>query len=545
MTADGFLTFLALLVAVYAIAPPVEKLRLRLQQNIFMLTIASLSLLLVLYFLLFDAFKQPCLKFLQSHCKIISFTHNSAFTPSDAAFIVVLVGAFAVWVVHRVSRNLAPNLSIMESLVEELIVEKRFVELSQLVSRHLDYLSMAATRKLKSQKLYDNLLASRGTSSLENVIGLLDQQGLEQKNKTSLILFKFLSPFKIFFPSQRKLESHAKNILRTIYTNDELIFFIVKQRPYFGVLLLGIDEHGWYDFSDLFLTNLLAQERTVLYREVRNNQSAGMHGYIFDEHNKLLYFLFADIKNADRLKAWKPIGECILRKLSAGEQSEYIDFLMGPSTYFEDERWSDPTFIGLEYFSMMVTAAAHQNHDYHMWLYYLPLILEKLEKQYDISNSEVDIEAEFPNRAARLIYDIISMLGEFVELARNLPEDSYHIKVPDNFEFSHKSIPASAAIALGQSLKTIITSDRLNDKFVCYMHECVMRDIRELPVDGETGKLRAFLINSVIRGGDAVGFRRHDDSYLNRLHGLIFQADHVLRYDTNDYENAVRTELSK
>lgn len=535
MTPDGFLTFLALIIAVYAVASPVARLRVRLEFRLLQIVATLIAVALTLYLEFFGALMQPCPTALGTACRWLTFPADNSFTPRDAAFLVVLVWMLVAWLVHSLSKLRPSSLPVLSKLVDELLVEERYAELVKLIEPHLPLIDQVSRRKLHLQRLHDWLAALTGKGSVEYFIRKLDDEEKHRKRRMPTTISSVISRLHIIVPSQQKEEKSAQDILRSIYRADEARRFIVKQRPYAAISLLRLERYERFEFSDRFFGDLIADTGSALYLEIREHQSTRYQIQVFPEHNRLLHFLFSDAQNAKTLGVWKPVGEHLLRRLDPAVDAGYIAYLNGPATYFEHEWWSDPTYVGIQFFRVMVDAAAHQGVEWHMWLYYLPLILKKLEENYDTSNPLVDTTAEFPTRAARLIYEIVDALGDFVKLAPDLPEASPHRTVPGSFGHQNGSIPLSAAIALGQCMGTITISSRLGDRFATYLHECVLHDITELPrVEGD-GRLRAFVIQSIVRGGDTLGTGSHDQAYGKRLATLLQGADHVLWGNARDY----------
>ena len=132
MTLDGFLTFLTLAVAIYALLPPVAKLRLKLGFAI-QIFIATLGLLLVLYIHFFDAIHQLCTVVLGSVCNRLPFPASDTVTPPRAAFLVVLIWILLALTIHRFARRGAGSLPTLSRLVDRLLYEQRFAEVIELV----------------------------------------------------------------------------------------------------------------------------------------------------------------------------------------------------------------------------------------------------------------------------------------------------------------------------------------------------------------------------------------------------------------------------
>ncbi|HET6184615.1 MAG TPA: hypothetical protein VFA03_13615 [Acetobacteraceae bacterium] len=516
MTPDGLLTFLALVVAVYAVAAPVAKLRVRLEIRVLQIVAAVSAVSLTLYLEFFGA-------------------ADGSFTSKDAAFLVVLGWMLVAWLIHRLSKLGPSSLPVLSKLVDELLVEERYAELLKLVEPHLSLIDQVSRRKSRLQRLHDWLAGLTGKGSVEYFIKKLDDDEKKRRKKRMPVgLVRIVGRLHVIVPSLQKGEKYAGDVLRSIYRAEEARRFMVEQRPYAAISLLRLERDERFEFSDRFFGDLIADAGSALYLEIREQQTTRYQLRVYPEHNRLLHFLFSDAENARTLGVWKPIGEYLLRRLDPAVDPDYVAYLNGPATHFEQEWWRDSTYVGIQFFRLMVTSAAHQGVEWHMWLYCLPLILKKLEENYDTSTPLVDTTAEFPTRGARLIYEIVDALGDFVKLAPDLPEGSPHRGVPDRFEHANGNIPVSAAIALGQCVRTIATSGRLGDRFAILMHECVLRDITDLPQQGENGRLRGLLIQSLVQGGDTMG-RACDQGYGQGLATLLQSADHVLRYHARDY----------
>lgn len=70
MTLDGFLTFLGLAAAVFAIIPPVARLRIRLQLGV-QIALAAIAVTLALYFEFFEFVALPCPSILGGVCPLL------------------------------------------------------------------------------------------------------------------------------------------------------------------------------------------------------------------------------------------------------------------------------------------------------------------------------------------------------------------------------------------------------------------------------------------------------------------------------------------
>ena len=373
MTLDGVLTFLALVVAVYTIASPVARLRIRLEIRFLQICAAVLAVSLTLYLEFFEALKQACPAAFRAVCGWITLPTDNSFTAKEAAFLVVLVWVLFAWLIHRYSKLGPSSLPDLSKLVDELLFESRFAELFKLVTPHLNLIDRISRRKLRTQKLHDVVKGMVGGGPLEELLRQLDDA------ETQRLRARFpewskpaISRLHIFIPPMRREEKQAQDILRSLYRAEEARRFMARQRPYVAIPLLKLERFERFEFFDRFLSDLIGDPGSILYLEARENQTNGRHGYTFPEHNQLLHFLFSDAQHAFKLSAWKPIGEHVLRHLDPAFDPDYQRFLNGPATHFDEECWSDCTFVGVQYFRFMTVSAAHQGIAWHMWLYYLP-----------------------------------------------------------------------------------------------------------------------------------------------------------------------------
>ncbi len=542
MTLDGFLTFLTLAVAIYALLPPVAKIRAKLGAWI-QVPVAISALALVLYLEFFELIGQPCPAALGRTCDWLEFPADEAITPPQVAFLVVLVWLVIAWAIHHLSRPGAGSLPLISRVLDDLVYEKDFAKALKLVEPSLPLIGRAAKRRLTLQSVHDRLAVLKGNDpQLTLKLSDFDWGELEReanRNPVARFARKAVGCLSWFVPTQRRAENAAEDIARVLFKSTELRTFVAQMRPYFAIPLLQVDLYGKHDFSDAYFTALISDTGSVLYQEMKQNQNtSSQSGYHFPESNRLLHFLFADPEIAKNLSVWKSVGDHLLKLLRPDGSSDFISYLNSRADNFDDERWENPIYAGIFFFDLMVRAAAHKGVEWHMWLYYFPIIVERLVEIYDTSNPSVDATDEFPTRSARLIYEAMDTLGNWVGLVSDLPEGAHHRQIQPGAHGDNGNIPVSAAMALGSCMATIAMSDRIGDTFAGYMHEVILRDIRDLSREGDAGSLRTFLIQSVVRGGQ----RNVDFAYGRRLATFWGMVDHVLCSDLDDYRATLNAE---
>ena len=456
----------------------------------------------------------------------------------------------SAWVTYKykVSRAKAGSLPTLSRLVDNLAYEQRFAEVLTLVEPYLLLIGQAARRRLRLQRLHDHLSRLK-SDKLALHYFIYDKEEFERERARSPLskeLRRWVGYLAPFVSNQKKAETAAKDIARVLFLSKDLRRYIAMTRPYFAISLLRLDMHETRYFSEAYFDDLISNTGSILYQELEQNQNISFQGgYNIPENNRLLHFLFTNARTAEGLEVWKPIGEHLLKLLRSNESPDFVASLNKREEGFDKERWKNPVCAGIFFFDLMVTAAAYQGVRWHMWLYYFPLFVERLEKLYDASDPEVNKSDEFPTRSARLIYEAVSTLCGWVRLVSKLPADSPHRRSEifstaktrewDSWWRDNDNIPVSAAIALGSCMETIAMSERLGDKFAGNMYEVVVSAIRDLERAGEVGHLRSFLIQSIVHGGQ----NQVNYEYGRRLATLRDKVDHVIWDHIDDYEDAL------
>ena len=510
-----FLTFLTLVIAVYALASPVAKLRAKLV-FILQIPLAISSLFLVLYLEFFDIFGQPCPHALGSVCEWFIIPIDDFKSPTDVAFFVVLVWMLFAVVVHKyIPRMLASFLLFkIAQLVDRLTLEKRYSELLEFVEPYLAVIGKASHRKLFLQRYHDKMGAMQGGLRAFRHNMFDEEARIRESQRSTIIRIarSWLGKLAFFIPSQYHAQSSAEDIARVFFQSEDLRVYVATNRPYFAIPLIRQDVFGGRQFCETYIGLLIANTGSVLYQELQYNQNSSyQQGYEFPVSNRLLYFLFADVEKAKQLEIWRPVGEHILQLLNPSKNPDFVNYLKGSAVDFDRECWENEVYAGVVFFDLMVNAAAYQGITWHMWLYYMTFVIRDLEKNYDSSDPSVDTSDEFPTRSARLVYEVIYTLCNWVSLVSHLPEDSPHRNISqiengrllkwNTWSLPNENIPMSAAVALGTCLSTILMSRRFEERFVVEMYEVVLRTVRGLNEKGDEGYLRLFLIHSIIHGG--------------------------------------------
>lgn len=239
MTLDGFLTFLTLLAAIYALMTPIARLRISLGGLALQVPLAIFLFAVVLYF----QFDQPCPARLGETCNWLVIKPDGSITPSQASFIVVLAWMIFAWIIYKynVSRTKAGSLPTLSRLVDNLIYEQRFAEALMLVEHYLPLIAHAARRRLRMQKLHDHLSRLKSDNLMLHYL-VYDKEAFEReqvRSPLSKTLWRWAGNLELFVPDQNKAEDAAKDIVRIMFQSEDIRKFITTMRPYFAISLLS------------------------------------------------------------------------------------------------------------------------------------------------------------------------------------------------------------------------------------------------------------------------------------------------------------------
>ncbi|RVL87331.1 hypothetical protein [Sinorhizobium meliloti] len=349
MTLDGFLTFLGLAAAVFAIIPPVARLRIRLQLGV-QIALAAIAVTLALYFEFFEFVALPCPSILGGVCPLLQMPTDSKFTPEMAAFIVVLVwmvlAFFAATLLPPSQRSLGP----MAELLERLFHQDRYGEAVDFLLPHLEFIDRAQNRGLWTQRTHDWLAGNR----IVDVEALLAERKKANRLRESR---RFLRPLAKLFPSGNHAQENAERILNSMYLTRQFMDYVALQRPSVAGMLVTLDAHQRYDFSNRLLHSLISVPGSRLYEELeRNAKYDGMGDSLVVGHNFILRAYFGNARVAELLGAWKPVGDYLISEIRRADQAR----LNGRSDDFDKGRWNDPIAVGVAYFDLMIRSSSHR-----------------------------------------------------------------------------------------------------------------------------------------------------------------------------------------
>lgn len=494
MTLDGFLTFLALIVASYAVLGEVVRLRLGLHATrAWWITIPALLLVLALL-LLDDIWHLLPLGF---QCLMLKWRESFIALGLDQrklAFLIVLLWALLVFALYRTARPNGFALGKLKRLSDQLLDEGRYLELCDIVLPYCGVIRRATTKSLPLQRLHYRL-AGYGLPDVSMHLDAPDRTLPGGALKSLLIRFVRLLSFLV--PSRSNSTAAATSIERSLLSSRGLLRVLTRLRPDFTLELMKFSRWEVEVFVRSLIEEMMADKESRFYGEIEAlDTKDGSGDFAKLDGAPLFGALASDPRLAVRHGIWKPIGDSALQIIR--EDSGYrAELLMPPP---EDENlFRDPVFCSLAFFRDMVRCAALNDTEDHMWLMYMTPIARALADATLLTNAQ-GLGAEFPTLSHRLIYEAISNLRDWISLYDRLDKSNVHAANLDG-EFEEFSIIQLATREYVRVMGVVAVCSGLTDTFKVDRWEGYVREIDALPNDAQGSSLRRMLLSITEPGG--------------------------------------------
>ncbi|WP_421704509.1 hypothetical protein [Aliiroseovarius sp.] len=529
MSLDGFLTFMGLMIATYAILSPVSRLRLRL--NMFrQLALGTVAITLVAFFEFFFELEALASGNFDQVFSYFDFSRQPAgFSNQEAAFLVVIVWMLLALLLHVRAKPRAISLGNLKTLSERLYDEGRYLELVELVAPYLGTIRKAVEKGLFSQRLHHRMLDMH-LKATNPFFGIHD----EGNPLVPKCLASRMRPLARLVPARRKAHQSAQEIDDLILQSDGVRKLLVRLKPEFAMALMN--RSGWKndEFRTRFFRDALNDKASHFYKELMATQNtAGNIGYAIDSKSVLLAGFFDDASVGAKYGIWKPVGDEATRMIRSDQ--EYGKLLNAPCPIDED-LWADPVFNTIHFFDIMVTCAARQGISDHMWLMYMSVLVRALEAVHNVTDDRVNLDDEFPTLGNRLIYEATFCLRKWVQIVRDLPADSPHKDARALQGVGDVSIPYWAAKDCINAMRCVLRSERLTESFITGLLESYMRDVGALSKDAPISHLRKMMVDEFLLGDLNYG---GDDLRVD-VKKYIGGVDHVVRFDVPEFEAALK-----
>ncbi|MFZ0636668.1 MAG: hypothetical protein WA755_09160 [Candidatus Acidiferrales bacterium] len=474
---DLLITIFALLVAIYAVIPRERQLDLRLQIGLPDRVLVSVGSLAILY-LEFNEF-----------CTVHGWTFKgpwpSGITPRNAMYLVMAAVTIILWIRIKFSRLTKGKIQEFRELVEQSYWSESYGELLTLLRMHLRQLFKISESQSLLLRLRSRLKPLSGEeldpNSVERLIvalGQVDPAAPPKERKWLAQAFRnfcasALRPlvsgaFKLI-PDTDKARAIARDIIRGILLSPKFASALTRTRPYLGLEIIREAAHSQDrgEFVDVYLQELMRNTQSALYAELRNNQNCGQFRYHLSDSNRLLCFFLSDVKVAEDNRIYKPIGDfavAYLRDLGRNPGSDPYNIAMD-SDFEKVGVWSSPLFVTIRFFDIMVKEALFQGIEWHMWLYYMPLLVEGIVRNYRLVDPNADPTGDRPIRYSFLLHEVFSAMRDWVAGLEGVPHGQANATLKrTRADHENGNIPKSSILALSQCSRRVLESDHISDR---------------------------------------------------------------------------------
>lgn len=450
---SALLTMLGLIAAVWAVVPSTARLNFRLSLNWFDWLLIWAALLIIHGF-----FFEPVLT-------TFGFPTFGpwlwGFDKSTTQYLLfLLLAAFVYWRSRRTSLT-RWNLGLFDDLTTSLLHSGKLEELADLLHRHLaSALNLAASKSVRS-RLANTIHPPRPGFQ----VGFRDDVSISlgEEAQTNWPLRKWFS-FREWLadlvgPSQR-VQCRAVIVVKRLLSSRRLVGHLAIARPYLCMDVMERATRFVEGFQDEFFDALLANEASVLYSELKNNDNFGEGGrrLALPDENRLLRFYCAGVDVAARLGVYRSVGEAVLARIDADEVLQKK--LNGRLLTFQDVgKHHDPVYAGIWFFRIMVLEGLHQRVANHLWLHYMPHFASLLVDRAREVRPE-DENHEFPTPLGYLLYEVVDATAVWVRDAHALTKSGNEL-LADQLEGNHIYISFQAAEAIGHVIHAILISPRV------------------------------------------------------------------------------------
>lgn len=514
---SALLTMLSLIAAVWAVVPSAAKLSFRLSLNWFDWLVIWTALLIIHGF-----FFEPVLTTLGFP---ILGPWLWGFDKSTTQYLLFLLLTVFVYWRSRRTRVTRWNIGLFDDLTTSLLHAGKYEELTDLLQRHLESaLDLAEPKTVRSSLAK----AIRPERPAFQVVFQDDGTIRLGMGAPSSQLFRRWFSFREWLadlvgPSQR-VQRRAACVVKRLLSSRRLVWHLAIARPY---LCLDVMERATLveeSFQDDFFNALLANESSVLYSELKNNQNFGNGGHRFalPDENRLLRFYCVDVDVAARLGVYRSVGEAVLARIDADETLE--EKLNGRLLTFQEVgKYHDPVYAGICFFRIMVLEGLHQRVADHLWLHYMPFFASRLVDRAREVRPE-DENHEFPTPLAYLLYEVVDATAVWVRDADALTKPGDNL-FHNQFEGNHVHISFEAAEAIGRVVKPILMSPSVPHGLKVELLSVALNTLRDLEQHAHLEPLARVMRAHLI---EPYGFREQKN-YLYALKQCFDKQDHVLR----------------
>ncbi|MFI5398899.1 MAG: hypothetical protein ACHQ9S_25495 [Candidatus Binatia bacterium] len=505
MGAETLLTLLGLLIAAYAVLPVERQLDLKLRLKPLDWLVAATALILIHYIQFY-----PVLSSLGVAPDLGSWRWG--FDAENASYLIVLVAVVFIYSRARTATVRPSTISTFRNLTERLVSEERFSQALFLLERHLSALFRVYNSDYFLLRLRQRL-APQGSFRFGEATSTTDR------------LRRFTARLLPVFDRHPGI---AGDTVRRFLVYEPFVSYLAKARPYFALVILNHEFSEREDFLTLYIRALLRDKTSIIYDEIRHNQNlAKGRRYEIVEENRLIHYFLADARVAERMAVWKPFGDFTLGYLDHQFRNSQADpYNLALGTYYEAGRWECPIHATVWFFEAMVSEALYQGIEWHMWLYYLPPVVERIVRNLSPDFRTVEIWREWPTAYHYLLYAIFDVFSGWIESAADLPPTQENVALRNEMiDHENGNIPKSAILALGICLRSVMLADAIDERFRAYLLDVVLRAYFDLLKKPTMQPFCRILRDVIVQGG--FSGHRNDREYSANVRAALEMVDQI------------------
>jgi hypothetical protein len=358
---DLLITVLSLLAAVYAVTPRVTQLSFAVKLTFPIKCLLGFALLATLY-LSYN-------KFFESHGWAIAADKWPAGLNPDKAVPLVLLGALIILVVHQRYGSFVPRqIHKFAELAQDLLWMGSMADLVALMDKNIDGFFDILNQDYWHQRLRDWLVPP---VSFKWIVARLERIPRKEPN---LLLPGVRRQLAKLLPDYTEEQKAAAELANTVLLSETFITAVASMRPYLAIIVLERRNAKFERerFLERYIKALTNNPTSVFYAELAATEAISEERWVISGNSRLLRYFFADIKVADSLAIYRPVGNIAVRHikdLKADPENDPYNAALGDFDGPERRRTLIPTVM--HFFDIMVHEAFAQGFTFHMWLFYL------------------------------------------------------------------------------------------------------------------------------------------------------------------------------
>jgi hypothetical protein len=340
-------------------------------------------------------------------------------------------------------------------------------------------------------------------------------------------------------PDYSEEEKAAAELANIVLLSGTFITALANMRPYLAITILQRRNSKFEreKFLERYIKALTNNPASVFYAELAATETISEERWTIPESSRLMRYFFKDVKTAEVLGIWKPIGDIAVRHIKDLKGHPEDDPYDGPLGDFDGPEGRCtliPTVM--HFFDIMVREAFAQGFTFHMWLFYIDSMVEAMVENYHPTGN-VNHEAEFPIKYSRLIYDAFSILEDLIALVEHAALDQPNAVFNKN-QVDRSNIPKSGIVALARCLLATTMAAHLEDKVKASLAKKVFHLYFRLCDMPGREDYAAALMENIVTGGQS--FSPHSRVYVSKLYEIFKEELSEYRMSNADEDDIAR-----